>query len=377
MHRFIIFIAILLGLLFAVNLYLYTRTCQTFVLSGTGKLILGIVLGFLAISYILAQVFQAHLPFSVTAALQLIGSTWLMVLLYGLMAAALFDFLRLLNHFFHIFPAFVTAHYAMAKVLAYIGVVSTITILFVIGNVRFNHPVTTNLTIDLSDKYKQGKEINIVAVSDLHLGYTVRTKHLERFVHEINNLHPDIILMAGDVVDNSPKPIIMQNMQELLKKLQAPMGIYACTGNHEYIGDAETSCKYLQQAGIHELRDTEVLVNNSFYLAGREDISSRHSKKLADILVSRQKEFPIIVLDHQPSRINESVANQVDLHISGHTHGGQIFPITLITRKIYEIAYGYKQKENTHIYVSSGLGIWGPQIRLGSVSEIVNIKLKW
>jgi predicted MPP superfamily phosphohydrolase len=224
------------------------------------------------------------------------------------------------------------------------------------------------------------KSLNIVVVSDIHLGTIICKRRLERIVKKINSLNADIVLLPGDVVDEDIGPVIKQNLGETLRTIKSKYGIYAITGNHEYIGGVEPSTQYLVEHGIRELRDAVTTIAGSFYVVGREDVSynrgvQRIRKPLNELLNVVDKSLPIILMDHQPFRLNEAEEQGVDLQLSGHTHHGQMFPINFITKRIFEVSWGYKKKGNTHVYVSCGVGSWGPPVRIGNTPEIVNIKL--
>lgn len=164
--------------------------------------------------------------------------------------------------------------------------------------------------------------------------------------------------------------------------MRAKYGIFAVTGNHEYIGGVEPSIKYLTEHGITELRDNTVKIADSFYVVGREDRASKGfagiiRKPLNQLLEGVDRTLPVILMDHQPVRLEEAEKNGIDLQLSGHTHHGQLWPFNFITKKIYEVSMGYKQKGSTHFYVSCGLGTWGPPIRTGNRPEIVVINLSF
>lgn len=195
-------------------------------------------------------------------------------------------------------------------------------------------------------------------------------------------MKPDIILLAGDIVDEDLAPVIDQNLGECLKQLYAPFGVYGITGNHEYIGGAEPAVKYLEENGITMLRDTVIQINNSFYLAGREDrdknrFSGQKRLEVSELLQQVDKTLPIILLDHQPFALDKAAEAGVDLQLSGHTHHGQLWPLNYLTRAIYEVSMGYKKKGNAHFYVSPGFGGWGPPVRTGNRPEVVLITLKF
>jgi predicted MPP superfamily phosphohydrolase len=181
-------------------------------------------------------------------------------------------------------------------------------------------------------------------------------------------------LLAGDIADHSTEPIIRQNMAEEFRSIKSKFGVFAVSGNHEYFSENPYQLqKYLESAGVTYLRDSVVLVDNSLYVVGRDDKINPNRASLNAILKDVDDSKSIILMDHQPFKLEEAVQNKVDLQVSGHTHNGQFFPGNLIVKKMYEVAHGYLKKENTHFYVSSGLGIWGPQYRIGTQSELVVI----
>jgi len=138
----------------------------------------------------------------------------------------------------------------------------------------------------------------------------------------------------------------------------------------------------MEEYGMKVLRDNYKLVDSSFYIVGREDVSMnsfirRKRKPLESIMSSINSDYSKILLDHTPVKLEQAEEQGIDLQFSGHTHHGQIWPANIITNMIYEISWGYKKKGNTHYYVTSGAGTWGPPVRTGSKSEIVNIKIKF
>jgi len=159
------------------------------------------------------------------------------------------------------------------------------------------------------------------------------------------------------------------------------MGVYASTGNHEYIGGVERSVEYLVEHGITVLRDTSLVIDSVFILAAREDRDKNRSQTprltINELLEHLDHTKPIILLDHQPYKLNDAMLAGIDLQISGHTHHGQLWPFGYITQKIFEVSRGYKQKGNSHFIVSTGFGTWGPPIRTGNRPEIMEITLSF
>jgi predicted MPP superfamily phosphohydrolase len=192
-------------------------------------------------------------------------------------------------------------------------------------------------------------------------------------------LQPDLILFVGDILDSRIEPVEQQRMDKELRRLDAPLGIYSCTGNHEYRYEGERKIGWLNDAGITMLRDSAVLVDSSFYVVGREDLVIPDRQSLVGLLDRQEvdRSLPLIVLNHTPNNLDEEVDAGADIALYGHTHQGQAFPGNLATRMAFEVAYGYLKKGNTHIYVTSGLGLAGPQFRIGTVSEVVVLHVKF
>jgi len=199
----------------------------------------------------------------------------------------------------------------------------------------------------------------------------------------VNELKPDLILFAGDVFDENIESSNKQQVSDTFRKLSAPYGVFAVLGNHEYIGgNAEEAIDYLGEAGVQVLRDDFLEIAGSFNLVGRDDRSgARYNggprQDLKTLMQGIDRDLPIIVMDHQPSHLEEPEGQGVDLQVSGHTHAGQLFPIGYITRRIFEDDWGLLRKDNFQIIVSCGYGTWGPPIRLGNTPEVVDIMIKF
>jgi uncharacterized protein len=302
------------------------------------------------------------------------GYTFLLVVLYMLLSFVLMDLVRLANSLFHFTPVA-----GMMTVRQWAAVISIVIIAIAlgIGNYQFNHPKVVSLSLS-AEQPRQHREIRIIAVSDIHLGSSIDKKRLHQYVQMINARKPDIILLAGDITDRSIGAVTEQRMQEELRSLHAPLGTYAISGNHEfYSGVPDQIASYLRASGITVLHDSMALVDSSFYIIGRDDRTNRNRKPLAELVRGLNPNLPKILLDHQPYHLEEASANGIDLQFSGHTHNGQFFPGNLFVKAMYELGYGYLKKGKTHYYISSGLGIWGPQYRIGTQSELVEITFKY
>ncbi|WP_333870688.1 metallophosphoesterase [Desulforamulus putei] len=222
---------------------------------------------------------------------------------------------------------------------------------------------------------KLATDLRIVMLSDIHIDNAKPEGYVEKMVREINLLNPDLVVLPGDIFDDKDIHVLSKE-REALKNIKAKYGVYGVLGNHEYYtGNLNESLKIFKEANITILRD-EVVEIAGIYLVGRED-ASRKRKNLASLLEGVHKEKPIILLDHQPVALEEAKIAGVDLQLSGHTHRGQFFPNQLITKRLYEVDYGYLAKEQLQVIVSSGYGTWGPPVRIGTQSEIVDIQVKF
>jgi hypothetical protein len=377
---FIIFFSIVLVIYGLLNTYIFTRFLQC-VPSGSPFRIWGIVLFWVvAGSFIVARFLERVYPCDFTEVMTWIGSFWLGAMAYFILAILLIDFARLINHFIPIFPQLFYADYQKTKLIALFITTGVVLITITAGFINARNPVIRTLDLHIAKSVKGSKTLKIAMASDIHLGTLVGKRGAARLVRMINGLHPDIILLAGDMVDEDLKPVIRRNLGETLKNLYAPLGVYAITGNHEYIGGAEEAVAYLTAHNIKFLSDTAELIDSRFYLAGRDDrdktrFTGKPRKPLADILKGVDHSYPIILMDHQPFQLSVPEQLGVDLQLSGHTHHGQIWPFNYITNAIYEVSWGYKKKGNTNIYVSCGYGTWGPPMRIGNRPEVVSIVL--
>jgi predicted MPP superfamily phosphohydrolase len=289
----------------------------------------------------------------------LFSSGWLVFTLYMVLCLAVVDCFHLFHH--PIPYGFLISLGLTAGLLTY-------------GYDRYRHPVvkTMHLTVHKPVTGSQPQPLKIVAVSDLHLGMGTSERQLHDYVRMIRAQQPDLILIGGDLVDNSIVPLRSRQMADVLSQLNARLGIYMVPGNHEYISGLESCEAYLRQSTpVHFLRDTVVRLSNGVQVVGRDDRSNAGRKKLSQLMGDTDPQFPIIVLDHQPYKLSQAVEAGADLLFCGHTHRGQVWPMTWLTDRLFDLSYGYEQRNGTHLYVSSGLALWGPPFRIGSVSEMV------
>jgi len=196
-------------------------------------------------------------------------------------------------------------------------------------------------------------------------------------VADINRLQADMVLLAGDIIDDDFRPFRERGMAGVLRGLHAPLGVYGVLGNHDDGADDLPAFRAaMAEAGVQLLVDEWTLVDGAFYVVGRND-RSRGPAPLEEVLQGVDRSKPILLIDHQPDRLDQAVAAGVDLQVSGHTHRGQVWPGRLLTARIFEVDWGYLAKGGTQFVVSQGWGTWGPPIRVGTRSEIVQIHIRF
>jgi uncharacterized protein len=379
---FVLFFSIVLTVYGLVNFYFFSRGWQALPAGSPARVVYLVAFLFLALAFIAGRVLERIWLNPVTEALVWIGSFWLAAMLYFFLAALCVDVLRAVNSLFPIYPRFITDAYAAAKVWTLAGVVVAVSFILAIGHINASHPRVRDVAITISKNAGGAASMTVVAASDIHLGTIIGREHFSAIVQKINDLDPDLILLPGDIVDEDLGPVIREDLGEQLRLLRARYGVFAITGNHEYIGGADAAVAYLTEHGITVLRDSVVRVGPGLTLVGREDrsitqFSGRKRKPLEEIMAGVDRSSPIILLDHQPFGLDEAVRGGVDLQISGHTHHGQLWPLNLITNAIYEVSWGYLYRDETHFYVSSGAGTWGPPVRTGNTPEIVRFAIQF
>ncbi|MCX6825642.1 MAG: metallophosphoesterase [candidate division Zixibacteria bacterium] len=377
---FVVFFSIVLAVYGLINFYIFVRGWQSIPQTPFQKVFYLAVFFVISLSFIAGRILERIIPSSVSNIIVWIGSFWVAAMLYFFLFILLLDIARLVNHWLPFFPDFVKADYAKAKATAAWVAIGLATIIIVMGYINAIHPKIRTLQLNIPKPAAGLKALNIAMVSDIHLGTIIGRSRLDNLVKEINGLNPDIILLAGDIVDEDLGPVIRENIGEALKNLKAPLGVYAITGNHEYIGGVEKACRYLSTHNVSVLRDSVLKIDGHFYLVGREDRSigqfaGRKRKSLSELISGVDKNYPLILLDHQPFKLQEAVFHGVDLQISGHTHHGQLWPVSIAINIIYELGAGYMKRGETQFYVSTGFGTWGPPVRIGNRPEIVNFRL--
>ena len=377
---FILFFGVFFTVYGLLNYYIFIRGWQAIPPGSSLRLIYLVLFLVLALAFIGGRFLERAWLSPLSETLVWLGSFWLAAMLYFILGILILDLLRLLNHFVPIFPVFITADYQRAKGIAALTLIGLVAVVLVIGHVNALFPVTKPLALNVPKKAGGEGQMRIAVASDIHLGTVIGRKRFDRIIEQIDALHPDVILLPGDIVDEDLGPVIRENLGERLRALTSRYGVFAVTGNHEYIGGVEEAVAYLREHGVTVLRDEAYVLPNGVTLVGREDrslVQMAHGKRkeLGELLTGVDMTRPVILMDHQPFHLEEAERSGVDLQLSGHTHHGQLWPLNYITGAVYEVSMGYKKKGNTHIYVSCGIGSWGPPVRTGNRPELIDLIL--
>lgn len=354
----------------------------------------GIVIGvyvFLASSILVAFLLPAS---PLQRMVKLISNYWLGTLLYIILTVVMADILRhilLRVKFRYSRKLFCRRGFVVGGSLA-IAVITAFTAVGIAGAAWIQ---VTDYQVAIDKVCADRDSLKVVLTADLHLGYSIGTWHMEKMVEKINEQEPDLVVIAGDIFDNEYDALDdPEKLIEILSGIHSRYGVYACYGNHDIqerllagftLGGARAEKasdprmdQFLDNAGITLLRDEGVLVDNAFYLYGRPDykkpgreIIRRRTPR--EITADMDRDKPIIVLDHEPKELQELADAGVDLDLCGHTHDGQMFPGNLVTALMWENSCGYLQKDSMHNIVTSGVGVFGPNMRVGTKSEICSI----
>ena len=302
---------------------------------------------------------KASIP-TITALYEL-GHPWMIAFLYLLIVFILADIGVLVR--------LIPKNWLTSNAISMASILGMIAIVLMAGGIHYRHKYRQELTIRTEKQLD--RPLTIVLASDLHIGYSNRKAELGRWIDLINAEQPDLVLFGGDIMDIQLRPLVEGNFAEEFHRLAAPA--FTVLGNHEYIGGEADAERFLKEAGIGLLRDSLVRLGG-ITIIGRDDRSNLGRKPLSELADSLS--CFTILLDHQPYHLEEAEASGIDFQFSGHTHRGQVWPLNWLTDNMYEKSWGYHRRGDTQYFVSSGLGIWGPKIRIGTRSEYLVLRVE-
>ncbi len=380
--EFFIFFGIVIAVYTAINYYIFVRGTQVLPPVPWIKNSFYIIFAFFYLSFIIHVLLVRAHPSALCSIFTWSGFLWMGAMMYFFLGILLIDIFRLTNHIIPFFPAFIYKNYALTKQIIAGTLVLGVMITLIFGYFNAANPQLKHLKLTINKKVTGLNKLRIVAASDIHLGSIYNKARTQKLVDRINELNPDLVLFPGDIFDESVAAVLKFKSDEPFKNLKSKFGVFAITGNHEYIGGIKETAPHLESLGIKLIQDSYLLIQDEIYLVGRKDraikqFAKQNRKPLYEIMKGIDKTKPIILMDHQPIKLEDAQDNDVDFQLSGHSHHGQMWPISFITKKIYEISWGYLKKGNTQYYVSSGYGTWGPPVRIGNHPELLLIELKF
>ncbi len=356
------------------NFYVFFRIKHLFISKGY-RLMFTLFYILTATVYPLTQLYSQR---EVNKSMQLLSDVSGYILpffLYLFLFVILFDLFLLFNLLFRIISSetrksFRFRLYSLSSIfLLSVAVV-------IAGVINMNTIRVSKYQVEIPRRHSGAKHLRVAFVSDFHIQQNTSLSYVEQFVQKVNALKPDILLYGGDMVEGDKENETSKAIESAIRNIYAKYGSYGVTGNHEFYGGNEQGI-FFQNAGINLLCDSVVKIDNSFYLAGRYDEHFGQRKAVNEILGGDSNDLPIILLDHRPTELQEVSLTKADIQFSGHTHNGQMFPINLITRSVYELSWGYKKIRNTHFFVTSGLRLWGPPVRTSGKSEIMLVDINF
>lgn len=373
----------------------WTGACHKYFQKKWVRSIIIAVYVFLASSILIAFLLPAS---SVQRVMKQISNYWLGTLLYIILTIVFADILRsilLKIKFKYSRKIFSRKGFIFGGALS----VTIILIFTGIGIWGAEHIQVTDYTVEVDKNCGNIASLNVVLIADLHLGYSIGCRHMKNMVAKINALDPDLVVIAGDIFDNEYEALEDPGrLAEILSEIQSTYGVYACYGNHdinekllagftlggkdrEKVSDPRMDL-FLEKAGITLLHEEGVLIEGSFYVYGRPDykkpgrgIDIRLTP--AEITADMDLDKPVIVIDHEPKELQELAKAGVDLDLCGHTHDGQMFPGNILVNLMWENSCGYLKKDQMHNIVTSGIGVFGPDMRVGTKSEICRIQVNF
>ena len=377
--------------------YLWMGTCHSILRTLGFRLIFAVI--YVLLSTSLLTGFLIKNPKSLHRMLKITGNYFLGIFLYTLVIILLADFGRiLLKYVFH--ASWIHSRTAFTVAGAICALL--ILLLSACGIFHAKYIKTTSYDVIINKTIPERTSMKVVLLADTHFGYNAGVLHARELVRKINKQKPDLVCIAGDIFDNEYDAIRNpEKLEKTLRGIKSTYGVYACWGNHDLneeilagftfkhkdgdlsdIKDPRMK-KFLEDSNIYILEDESVLINDQFYVIGRKDASLTEKihetrKAPARLTEKLDRDKPIIMIDHQPKELQELADAGVDLDLCGHTHDGQTFPGNFTIKLMWENPCGLLSKDNMTNITTSGAGVWGPAMRIGTDSEIcsINIQLK-
>ena len=374
--------------------YLWIGNCHHLFQSRIFRIILTVIYTLIALTPLTG--FLIRKPAFLHRILKITSNYFLGIFMYILMVLFSIDIVRLILKY-AVHASWIQSRIVFAAVGA--CCICIVIIISFSGIYHAKHIKVTPYKITVDKSAPDMDSLKIVLLADTHFGYNSGAVHAQEIVDKINEQNPDLVCIAGDIFDNEYDAVREpEKISEILRTIRSKYGVYACWGNHDLnepilagftfkhkkedskqLKDPRMK-RFLQNSNIQLLEDEAVLIDNSFYVVGRKDASliekiEEKRKTPAQLTQKLDKDKTIIVIDHQPKELQDIADTGVDLDLCGHTHDGQTFPGNFTVKFLWENPCGYLQKGSMHNIVTSGSGVWGPAMRVGTDSEICTINL--
>ena len=355
------------------------------------KVPFAVVYLFMALSPVIAFL----LPKSAVAiVIRRISTYWIGIMLYSLLYVVLFDLLRLIAKHTKLKNTLLFSRGSVISIGSVVVACAVATCLYGIFNAR--NIKVNEYSVTVNKSCGSDKHLKAVLVADLHMGYAIGVDHITNMVEKINEQDADIVIIAGDIFDNSYDGMDdPEGIKAQLKSIKSKYGVYAVYGNHDidekilmgFTFDwggkqlhSEKMTNFMKECNIKLINDESVLINDEFYLVGRRDTDKPGTEdgtraEISELTKDLDKTKPIFVLSHEPDELQKTADAGADIDFSGHTHDGQLFPGNLTIGLFWENPCGMIKKDNMYSIVTSGVGVYGTFMRVGTSAEICSVDI--
>lgn len=355
------------------------------------KVPFAVVYLFMALSPVIAFL----LPKSAVAiVIRRISTYWIGIMLYSLLYVVLFDLLRLIAKHTKLKNTLLFSRGSVISIGSVVVACAVATCLYGIFNAR--NIKVNEYSVTVNKSCGSDKHLKAVLVADLHMGYAIGVDHITNMVEKINAQDPDIVIIAGDIFDNSYDGMDdPEGIKAQLKSIKSKYGVYAVYGNHDidekilmgFTFDwggkqlhSEKMTNFMKECDIKLINDESVLINDEFYLVGRRDTDKPGTEdgtraEISELTKDLDKTKPIFVLSHEPDELQKTADAGADIDFSGHTHDGQLFPGNLTIGLFWENPCGMIKKDNMYSIVTSGVGVYGTFMRVETDAEICAVDI--
>ena len=355
------------------------------------KVPFAVVYLFMALSPVIAFL----LPKSAVAiVIRRISTYWIGIMLYSLLYVVLFDLLRLIAKHTKLKNTLLFSRGSVISIGSVVVACAVATCLYGIFNAR--NIKVNEYSVTVNKSCGSDKHLKAVLVADLHMGYAIGVDHITNMVENINQQDADIVIIAGDIFDNSYDGMDdPEGIKAQLKSIKSKYGVYAVYGNHDidekilmgFTFDwggkqlhSEKMTNFMKECNIKLINDESVLINDEFYLVGRRDTDKPGTEdgtraEISELTKDLDKTKPIFVLSHEPDELQKTADAGADIDFSGHTHDGQLFPGNLTIGLFWENPCGMIKKDNMYSIVTSGVGVYGTFMRVGTDAEICSVDI--